>query len=81
MVESKFASDSMSNMKPKILSINKALARYYEKALALTQKREQLSGQQSVTQMLQAGQPSTPAPVSPSSPNPKKDASKQARKK
>ncbi|KAL5808133.1 hypothetical protein ACOSQ3_028824 [Xanthoceras sorbifolium] len=47
-VECKFTSDSMSNIKPKILSVDKALARHHERAMASAQKRKQPSGQQNV---------------------------------
>ncbi|KAL5779673.1 hypothetical protein ACOSQ2_010410 [Xanthoceras sorbifolium] len=69
MIERKFASDSMSNLSPRVLSADDALARRRERAKASAQKCKQSSGQKNVAEMLKTGQPSTLAPTSGSPPS------------
>ncbi|KAL5827187.1 hypothetical protein ACOSQ4_018984 [Xanthoceras sorbifolium] len=72
----------MSNIKPKIMIADEAMARSHGSALAsAAKKRKQSSGHQDVAEMLNAGQPTTSASASPQTTPALKDASTFANKK
>ncbi|KAL5770316.1 hypothetical protein ACOSP7_014470 [Xanthoceras sorbifolium] len=82
MVEHKFALDSMSSMKPKIVDTDAAVARHRERALASAAKQhKQSSGQRDMAEMLKSSQPMIPAPAYPLRSSVAKEASKHAKKK
>ncbi|KAL5745463.1 hypothetical protein ACOSP7_026609 [Xanthoceras sorbifolium] len=76
-VERKFASDSVSSMKPKIMDDDAAIARRHERALATAAKKcKQSTNHHDVAEMLKSSQPTTPAPASPQVTHAVKDSSK-----
>ncbi|KAL5837459.1 hypothetical protein ACOSQ3_014628 [Xanthoceras sorbifolium] len=82
MVKHKFALDSMSSMKPKIVDADAAVARRRERALASAAKQhKQPSGQRDVAEMLKSSHPMIPTPAYPPRSSVAKDASKHAKKK